>query len=213
MTTIDINGQTLEIADEIAKVYNHFRDKTDTMFIAEGATELIVKIFSIMYTKDIEDYYMNEKISRSNWTQHTATTFFKTCQQLRFLCDFEVEKRHDGAVRDAKGNVYLCAEWEFDTNSIFNIKGELDKLYETCSKHLQCDAMLFTYKVENDYNDFAEKVFIKWNSLVKKKEDFKLFLLTALLEKNEIEKINYFIGIRVLVYGNNTLDIWDDFLV
>src|SRR4051794_34201362 len=117
MATIQLKEETVEVTDEIAKVYNYFRGKTDTMYIAEGITDIVVKIFAATYTKDIADYYTSDRISRSNWTQPTATTFFKTCQQLKFLCDFEVENRHDGAVRDDKGNVYLCAEWEFDTNS------------------------------------------------------------------------------------------------
>lgn len=213
MTTIEVKGQILEVDDEIAKVYSHFSGRTDTIYIPESATDLIVKIFAITYIKDIADYYTSDKIARSNWTQHTATTFFKTCQQLNFLCDFEVEKRHDGAIRDAKGNVYLCAEWEFDTNSVFNIKGEIEKLHETTRKHDHCDAMLFTYKVASDFNEFAEKVLIKWNSLMKENEEQRLFLLTALLEKNEIEKVSYFQGIRVLVFGNDTLDIWDDFVL
>lgn len=212
MTTIETKGQVFEVDDEIADVYNHFSRKTDTVYIPELATDLIVKLFAITYIKDIADYYTSDRIARSNWTQHTATTFFKTCQQLNFLCDFEVEKRHDGAIRDDKGNVYLCAEWEFDTNSIFNIKGEIEKLYETTKKHKSCDAMLFTYKAASGFNEFAEKVLTKWNSLLKENEDHRLFLLTALLKKDEIEKVSYFQGIRILVFGNNTLDIWDDFM-
>ena len=211
METLSINNLELEVSKEIASLYRHFSKKADTVFLPEFATDLIVKIFATTYIKDIPDYYCGEKIARSNWTHHTANTFFKTCQTLNFLCDFEVEKRHDGAIRDNKGNVYLCAEWEFDTNSIFNDKGEIEKLYNTCKKHSNCDAMLFTYKVDTDFNEFADRVYEKWNSFIKKDDNVKLYLLTALMKKDELENIRYFCGIRILVFGNKTVDIWEDY--
>ena len=211
MDTILVNDIELEVSTDIASLYRHFSKKTDTAFFPEFATDLIVKVFAITYIKDIPDYYCGEKIARSNWTHHTANTFFRTCQTLNLLCDFEVEKRHDGAIRDNKGNVYLCAEWEFDTNSIFKPKGEIEKLYDTCKKHDKADAMLFTYKVDSDFNDYADKVYTQWNNLLKEGENFRLYLLTALMKKDEIESIRYFYGIRVLVFGNKAVDIWEDF--
>ncbi len=56
MTTIETKGQVFEVDDEIADVYNHFSRKTDTVYIPELATDLIVKLFAITYIKDIADY-------------------------------------------------------------------------------------------------------------------------------------------------------------
>lgn len=211
MHKILINGTEFEVTENIATVYHHFSKKTETMLYHEIASQLIVKIFSITYINDIYNYYSDDKISRSNWTHHTANTFFRTCQILNFLCDFEVENRHDGAIRDSHGNVFLAAEWEYDTNSIFNNKGEIVKLYNTCKKHHNADAMLFTYKVETDYVDYVDKVFDFWNSLLDEQEEFSLFLLTALFKKDENNKVNIFYGLRTIEFGNKTVDIWEDY--
>lgn len=210
MKKITINEIEISVAEEIANVYNFFKDKTDTIFLPESFTSQIVKVFSLNFIRGIQDYYSDEGISRSNWTQHTANVFFQTCQQFRMLCDFEVEKRHDGAIRDNEGNIYLSAEWEFDTNTIFKLNGEIEKLYKTSKKHSKSDAMLFTYKVESEFNDYAFKVYEQWNSFLNDDEDFKLFLLTALLRRDDNSSKKSFYGIRILVFGNKTVDVWED---
>ncbi|MFI5195484.1 MAG: hypothetical protein ACHQD8_00205 [Chitinophagales bacterium] len=207
---ININGSDVVVSTATANIYEYFAKKTDTQFVPDFVDDLFIKLFQINYLRDAGDYYCDEKITRSNWTHHTANTFLRTCQMLNFSCEFEIENRHDAAVRDRDGNVYICAEWEYDTNSIFNGKGEIKKLYETCVKHSSCVPLLFTYKIGEDYIDFVEKIFKEWNSILDDENECKLYLLTALFQKNEIDKVRELTGIRTVIIGRGTIDLWDD---
>lgn len=148
---VKIKGHELEVQKQTAELYYQFLKFTDCIIRPHIFSELIVKVFNMTYLKDLGSYYNKEKIGRSNWTQHTANTFLRTCQLINLACDFEVENRHDGAVRDREGNVYLCAEWEFEGNSIFKPTGEIIKLANTCKKYKTCDALLFTYCVDTSF--------------------------------------------------------------
>lgn len=208
---INIKGFEIEVQNETAELYEHFSDFSNCFIKPEIFSELIVKVFNLTYLRDLGSYYNKEKVGRSNWTQHTANTFLRACQMVNLACDFEVENRHDGAVRDYEDNVYLCAEWEYDTNTIFKPKGEIIKLAKTCKKYKNCDALLFTYSIDYDYTSFCEKVFNLWNEeLIKSKRDFVLYLITALIRKDDVEKMRYVYGLRTVVIGKQSIEIWED---
>ncbi len=195
---IKSNGIEYEKPKDLAEVFNFFSGKADTVFKEDYIWEQFVELFSILYLNDIKGYYGNEKIAT-------------TSQILDILCDFEVENRHDGAIRTPDGHVYLCAEWEFNASSVLTKKGEIEKLYKTVSKYKTCAAFLFTYLINIDYKDFAFKIYDLWNNLHKENEDYLLYFTSALMKRDEIEKVNYVYGIRTLVFGKGTVDIWDDY--
>ncbi|NJX16799.1 hypothetical protein [Tamlana crocina] len=208
---VTINGFDLEVQKETADLFEHFSKFSNSVIKPEIFSELIVKVFNLTYLKDLGSYYNNEKIGRSSWTQHTANTFLRACQLVNLACDFEVENRHDGAVRDYDDNVYLCAEWEFDTRTIFNPTGEINKLAKTCDKYKNCDALLFTYSIDSSYTAFCENVFQLWNKQLKKtKKDFVLYLVTALMRKDELENKRFVYGLRTVVIGRQLIEIWED---
>ncbi|RYZ24588.1 MAG: hypothetical protein EOO16_00350 [Chitinophagaceae bacterium] len=213
MNATDVNPDDLSVCDGVKRLFNFLKGRIPTYVVPDFASDRTVRSFADIYIKDIADYYCSDRISRSNWTQHTATTFFKTSQFLRFVCDFEVGNRHDGAIRSESGEMYLCAEWEYDTNSIFKEKGEIEKLYRTASANKHCDAMLFTYKVESEFNGFVEQVYNKWNSFTKKDDQCRLYLLTALFEKDKEQNIRYFTGLRTVVFALEQIELWDDNLL
>jgi hypothetical protein len=209
---VNYNGIQYELTKELAEVFNHFLKKSSVVVVEDFVWEQFVKLFSILYLNDIRGYYRSEKVATSNWTQHTAATFYKTSQIMDFLCDFEVENRHDGAIRGADGHVYLCAEWEFNASSVLGKAGEIQKLYKTVSKYKTCAAMLFTYVVDINYKEFADKIYSQWNQLLNESEDYLLYFSCALMKRDEIEKLNHVYGIRTLVFGKGTVDVWDDYL-
>ena len=209
MTKIKIQNYEMEVSPETSEIYNFLKSKASVSVKQDFFIDMFVKFFVENYHHDIAGYYSDDKMSRSNWTHLTANTFFKTSQMLGYLCDFEVEKRHDGAIRDEKGKVYLAAEWEYDTNSIFQVKGEIEKLYNTCKKFPDSQALLFTYKVGEDFPKLVEKIFEKWQSLHSPEEDFSLFILTAIFKNNEEEKVKYFQNLQVVVLTKTDIEIWE----
>jgi hypothetical protein len=99
LVEIEIQGQLVKVSEEIAEVLAFTKTFADAEIALKYTTELMVEIFNNIYMRDIKDHYSNEKVSVSNWTHHTDNTFFRTAQLLDLKCDFEVENRHDGALR------------------------------------------------------------------------------------------------------------------
>ena len=207
---MDKNDHLIDLSDETIRIYNHLKSFGQVHIKQELGSQTIIRLFNQTYLFDISTYYADETLSRSNWTHLTANAFFRTCQLLNFQCDFEVEKRHDGAIRGRDGHVYLCAEWEYETSSIFKEKGEIYKLYQTCKKYSNCDALLFTYKTGGDFELFLKLVFDEWNYLLQKDEAFILYLTTAIFDKNHEDNKNYFAGLRTISFGKNDIEIWEE---
>lgn len=207
---IDSLGQKILVTEEIAEICEYAKTFSDAEIALKYTSEIMVEIFNITYLRDIRDYYSSIKIATSNWTHHTANTFFRTCQLLDLKCDFEVENRHDGAIREEDGKLFLCAEWEIDERSIFSENGELNKLFKTCKKHENCEAFLFTYNVRTDFKEFLKKVFTQWNLNYDQTDYFRLFLVTAIFDDSENSKLKFLKGLRTFIIGNGTIDIWED---
>lgn len=197
---------------EIEKLKINLGKIAECEFFPEDYNLLITRQFSIRFLNNTDYFHSEKGISRSNWTQHTANSFFNTCKDLNLKCEFEVENRHDGAIRNDLGEMYICAEWEYETNTIFKENGEIEKIAKTCTKHNACEGILLTYKIEEDFLDFSKKVYDKWNKLLPKKHNIRLFLLTVILDKNSETKEKHITGIRTLIFGNQTIDLLEDLI-
>jgi len=202
------NNEYISVLRETADLYEYCKTFTDVFIPIKYDTEFIVETYNNVFLKDISDYHSSNIISRSNWTHHTANTFFRTCQLLGYNCDFESENRHDGIIRDIDGSLIMCSEWEIEEKTIFNEKGEINKLLNTCNIHKTCEALLFTYNIKIDPKEFIKKAYELWN-IDSNNTNSRLFLITAIFKDSENTKIKYLKGLRTFVIGKGTIDIWE----
>ncbi|MEG1198008.1 MAG: hypothetical protein RSD53_01345, partial [Algoriella sp.] len=194
------NNEKISVLKETAEIYEYCKTFSDVFIPIKYDTEVFIEIFNCIYLKDISDLYVENIIKRSNWTHHTANTFFRTNQLLNFKCEFESVNRHDGVVRDEDGTVFLCAEWEIDEQSIFSEKGEINKLLNTCINLKTCDAFLFTYNTKMDIKEYVNKVYTQWNNGLLD-DDFRLTLITAVFDNSKKSSVKILRGLRTFIIG------------
>ena len=150
-------------------------------------------IFAEFFRNDMPNYELFPTVfgaTRSNWTYHTAGVISQICKILDFTCKFEALGKRD-AVIETKGEnpeVILIAEWEWDYNSIFGEKNELEKLKKSCQENSSANAFLLTYCPNLKYLDYLEQIAKFWISKTKSEDNAPtLFLHVIIFE----EKANY----------------------
>jgi hypothetical protein len=211
LVNLNIEGIDFKVKKELEEVYQHFNSKSKINFKFEDEVLLFGKFFSIHFLNNLKYYPANSIITRSNWTKVCSNSFFETSKLFGLVCEFEIENRHDATIRDYDKNVILTAEWEFDTSTIFKENGEIDKLIKSQRKHKGSESLLLTYSIDTNFLPFIDKVYNHWRNSLKKGEDFRLLLLSVLMRKNNIDKVNEVYGMRMFSIDNEYVEIYDDY--
>ena len=167
-------------------------------------------LFALNFLKNMDYFVYKSFITRSNWTQITANSFLETCKTLMKTCEFEVINRHDGIVRNQLGEIEICAEWEYATETIFGQKGEIVKLLKSQKKFKNCEALLLTYCETEEYESFLGKVYTEYNQALPKGKDYRIVLSTALLDTVGEDKPKEISCIRIVEIGREYAYIYGD---
>ena len=119
------------------------------------------------FSNDMPNYELFPNVfgaTRSNWTYHTAGVISQICKVLDLTCKFEALGKRDAVIetRGKNPEVILIAEWEWDYNSIFGEKKELEKLKKSCQENLSAEAFLLTYCPSPKYLNYLEQIAKLW---------------------------------------------------
>lgn len=171
-------------------------------------TDLFIQLFNNMYLRNFDSLHIrNSRMSLSNFTRVSSATALSTSQLLDCKIEFECENRHDAIVRFNNNEIALCVEWEVFERSVFNDKGEVGKIFNTCKiKH--CDGFLFTYNYQMDTSNFFEMIFDEWNKRSSDQDNFVLYVSTLLIEKTMTSM--HLKGIRTAVISHKNIELWND---
>lgn len=190
-----------EYIDDLKKELN-------TELMLPIAYEAFINFFRVHWWNGVKIVAPNagDDISRSNLTYVTSHAFFSTCRDMNASCKFEAEGKHDAIVANGNGIVFMCAEWEWDSKSVFGDTGELKKLLRSVEKHKESDAILLTYTYQDEYLDYAKRVANEWLS---SKTDAILLLFIVVMQKSNSK--NTIEAIRILEISTEGCVIWGDF--
>lgn len=210
-SVIELEDSTILVDSEIGNLYSKFSKLCDVNYLIEDDILLFFRYFSLQYIQNSKFISFENYISKSNWTRLCSNSFFETAKFFNLKCEFETENRHDAILRDADNKIRIISEWENDKKSIFNVNGEIEKLYKSQRINDESISLLLVYEFIDDFELFVENVYKKWQDLLNNEEFYSLYLLTALKTKNLENNIAEVYAMRIIRIDNKFIEFYDDY--